>query len=108
MKAACVLAKTAVNSSVPQGKQTPVVPMAIPALDAFHSQEDGARKCCRGMHIDPSNVFLSRFPSRHVVYQVGTEGINSSLGRREELILCSSCSCAACPASLQLPSLGSK
>lgn len=52
--------------------------------------------------------FLSPFPSRLVVYQIGTEGINSSLGRREELILYSSCLYAACPASLQLPSLGSK
>lgn len=41
--------QAALNSLVPQGKQIPVVPLTIPALDSFHSQEHGAQKCCRGM-----------------------------------------------------------
>lgn len=51
--------QAAANPLVPQDKLIPVVPLTIPVLDALHSQEDGAWKCCRGMDIGLSRYSLS-------------------------------------------------
>lgn len=57
--------QAAANPLVPQDKLIPVVPLTIPVLDALHSQEDGAWKCCRGMDIGlcSSSLSSSLFPA---------------------------------------------